>query len=154
MQENHNIPVTDFQRLQQSLERVVNRIGVQRTTELLESFDNNSSTTSNEPGKVKLITTYVISQSMLLFDVEESTFYTSDIREYREARMACYHLIHTYTKCSYAKIGELFGRKKRNILYYCHKCRSLIEDPQFDRAFAEKYRQLDKNTIEFIGKIN
>ena len=154
MHENQNIPETVFQRLQHSLERVVNKIGVQRTTELLESFDNNSSITSNEMGKVKLITAYVVSRAIQQFSLEESEFYTSDIREYREARMACYYIIYTYTKCSYAKIGELFGRKKRNILYYCQKCRGLVEEPMFDKEFAEKYRQLDKYTIEFLGKIN
>ena len=154
MEENQNIPITAFQRLQESLERVVNKIGVQRTTELLESFDHNSSITANEMGKVKLIATYVVSQAIRIFSLEETKFYTSEIREYREARMACYNIIHTYTRCSYAKIGELFSKKKRNVLYYCQKCKGLVEEPLFDKQFAEKYRQLDKCTIEFIGKIN
>ena len=120
MQENHNIPVTDFQRLQQSLERVVNKIGVQRTTELLESFDNNSSTTSNELGKVKLITTYVISQSILLFDLDESQFYTSDIREYREARMACYHIIHKFNHIFFCHSLGIFSLLSTFLYIFSH----------------------------------
>jgi chromosomal replication initiation ATPase DnaA len=154
MEENQNIPITAFQRLQQALEKVVNKVGVQKTTELLESFDHNSSITANEMGKVKLIKAYVVSHAIRIFSLEESDFYTSEIREYREARMACYYIIHTYTKCSYAKIGELFGKKKRTILYYCQKCKGMVEEPLFDREFAENYRQLDKCTIKFIGKIN
>ncbi|HEY9084054.1 MAG TPA: hypothetical protein VIN73_12020 [Vicingaceae bacterium] len=153
MEENQHIPIMTFQRLQQALERVINKIGVQKTTELLENFDNNSSITASEMGKVKLISAYVVSLSIQLFSLEESEFYTSDIREYREARMACYYIIYTYTKCSYAKIGELFGKNKRGILYYCQKCKDLIETPFFDKEFAEKYRQLDKSTIAFIGKL-
>ncbi|MBQ21696.1 MAG: hypothetical protein CMD31_13155 [Flavobacteriales bacterium] len=153
MEENKHIPIMALERLQQALEGVINNIGIEKTTELLESFNNNSSITASEMGKVKLIATYVSSQAIRLFSLEESKFYTSDIREYREARMACYHILYTYTKCSYAKIGELFGKNKRGILYYCQKCKELVEAPFFDKEFAEKYQQLDKYTIEFIGKL-
>ncbi len=154
MNENQIIQPTNLQQLQVVLERVVGKLGMEKTVHLLESFDNNSSIDMGEKEKLKVITTFIISQCISIFNLEESEFYTSEIREYREARMISYHLIHTYTKCSYAKIGEVFGRKKRNVLYFCQKCRELLSVPGFYREFVEKHKQLDKYTIEFIGKLN
>ena len=152
--ESHNISATDIEQLQIVLERVVGKLGMKKTAQLLKSFDTNSSITMNEVEKVKLLTTFIVSQSIAVFNLEESEFHTSEIREYRDARMVCFHLLHTYTQCSYAKIGEIFGRKKRNVLYFCQKCRELLSVPQFHRLLVEKHELLDKYTIEFIGKIN
>lgn len=153
MNNSQNISATNLQQLQAVLERVVGKLGMEKTAQLLESFDNNSSLNMDELEKVKLLTAFIISQSISIFNLEESEFYSSEIREYREARMVCYHILHIYTKCSYAKIGEIFGRKKRNVLYFCQKCRELLSVPQFYREFVEKHEQLDKCTIEFIGKL-
>lgn len=149
-----NTPITNFQKLQLALEQVVDKIGIQKTIVLLESFDTNSSVNDAEQVKVKLITSNTVTQSILHFDLIEKEFHTSTIKEYREARMVCYHIIHTYTDCSYAKIGELFGLKKRNILYYCHKCKELLESLQGHKDFVDRYKAIEAHTIKFIGEIN
>lgn len=154
MNESQHIPGFYVKELHTVLESVVGKIGMRKTVELLKSFESNSSIDLEAKKRVKLIQDFIITNCITIFNLDEQQFYTSEIREYREARMACFHVLHRYTDCSYAMIGELFGRKKRTVLYFCQKCRELLSVPGFYRGFVDKYKQLDQCALEFIGKLN
>lgn len=142
----------NYNTLQSSIDEVVGKIGLTRTVGLLNSFISNSSISSDESEKLKLITTYIIAQAIVIFDLEEEDFYRSKIPEYREARMACYYLLKKYTACSHARIGKRFDLTKRNVLYYTQKCEEMLSIPQYYKSFISKLQQLDNLTVEFLAK--
>ena len=150
-------PSKDFSsylHLQKSLDKVLGKIGVDNTIELLESFIDNTSLDTLHVKKIMLITQYIIAGSIDVFDIEQQYFYTSNVREYREARMATYHLLRKYTDFSYTKIGGLFNQKKRNIIYFCNKCTDILFLPQYNEVFADRYAILEKQIITYISKLN
>ena len=148
-----NIPTTDIQLLQETFDRVVSKLGVKNTTQLLESFYDKTTSGIDEPGQMKLITDYVIAKSIAVFNLEENKFYNSNIPEYKQARMACYELLHRYTKSSDAKIAEQFSNNKRVVQYHRNKCIEQLELAQFYKEFVTNYRLLEKGIIQFIGKL-
>ena len=149
-----DVAIQDYLTLQKRLDAVIGKIGLSKTIQLIEGFIDNSSIKVNEVEKFKLITAYIISQTIDIFDLKEDQFYTSKIREYRDGRMACFHLLKHYTDCSYAKIGEAFNQKKRNILYFCQKCDEMLSIPQFYRVFTDRYMSLENRVISFIAKLS
>ncbi|PHN08689.1 hypothetical protein [Flavilitoribacter nigricans] len=145
--------ISNYLTLQKNLDEVIGKIGLCRTIELVKSFIDNSSIGVNETEKFKLIATYIIAQTIRSFDLKEDDFYTSKIREYRDARMACFHLLKRYTDCSYAKIGEAFEQKKRNILYFCQKCDEMLSIPDFYPVFTSRYKRVEDQVLLFISKL-
>lgn len=144
---------TDYTTLQQKLDLVIGKIGLCRTIQLIGSFIDNSSITVDKTEKFKLISRYIIAQSIEVFDLKSDDFYTNKIQEYRDARMSCFRLLRTYTDCSYAKIGEEFGQKKRNIIYYYQKCEETLSVPDFYPVFVQRYKELEQRVISFIAKL-
>jgi len=145
---------TNYSTLQEKLDVVIGRIGLCRTIQLIGSFIDNSSISVDETEKFKLITRYIIAQSIEVFDLRSDEFYTNKIQEYRDARMACFRLLRAYTNCSYAKIGEEFDQKKRNIIYYCQKCEDTLSVPSFYPVFVGRFKQLEQRVIQFIAKLS
>lgn len=144
----------DYHDLQQSIDSLIGKFGLQKTIEVIDSLTNNTELTTQDKEKVKLLLVFIISQSIEVFDLKEENFYTSTVQEYREARMCCYFLLKKYTDSSYAKIGEGFNQSKRAILYNYHKCDEILSIPQFYKPFVEKFKILENNTINFIAKLN
>ena len=143
----------NYSTLQEQLDVVIGKIGLCRTIQLVGSFIDNSSITVDETEKFKLISRYIIAQSIEVFDLKSDEFYTNKIQEYKDARMACFRLLRTYTDCSYAKIGEAFGQKKRNIIYYYQKCEDMLSVPNFYLVFVGRYKELEQRVIQFIAKL-
>jgi chromosomal replication initiation ATPase DnaA len=146
--------VLNYSTLQTKLDTVIGKIGLKKTIQLVENFMDNSSLDVQETEKFKLISSFIISKSIQVFDLKEDQFYDSKIREYREARMACFHLLKKYTDCSYARIGEVFEQKKRNVLYFHQKCEEQLSVPAFFEVFASRYKKLEDYTIGFIAKLD
>lgn len=144
----------DYHDLQQSIDTLIGKFGLQKTIEVIGSLSNNTELQATDSEKVKLLLVFIVSQSIEVFDLKEEQFYSSTIQEYREARMACYYLLKKYTDTSYAKIGENFKQSKRAILYNYHKCDEILSIPQYYRFFVEKFKTLENNTINFIAKLN
>ncbi len=139
--------------LQNCVDELVGKFGLEKSVEIINSFSNNTRIGRKEIRKLKLIKDYIIAETILIFDLDEKKFFNSEIREYREARMACYHLLSKYTENSHSKIAETFDKKRGSALYFIHKCNSILSIPQFHRAFKEKYDGLESSTIHFISKL-
>ncbi|TGV03596.1 hypothetical protein [Flavivirga rizhaonensis] len=146
--------VYDYHDLQQSIDTLIGKFGLNKTIEVIDNLSGNTELQSKDSEKVKLLLVFIISQAIEVFNLQEEHFYSSTIQEYREARMACYYLLKKYTKTSYAKIGENFKQSKRAILYNYHKCDEILSIPQYYKTFVEKFKTLENNTINFIAKLN
>lgn len=141
----------DYQELQENIDYVLGKIGLKNTIYLLGCFVDATQIPIHETQKLKITSQYVIIQCIEVFELEESEFFTSGIREYREARMACFHLIRKYSGASHAKIGEHLGLTKRNILYACEKCEERLS---VYKSFRQKYEVIERSVIHFISKLN
>ena len=87
----------DYHDLQQSIDSLIGKFGLQKTIEVIDSLTSNTELTTQDKEKVKLLLVFIISQSIEVFDLKEENFYTSTVQEYREARMSCYYLLKKYT---------------------------------------------------------
>ena len=149
--ENHsNVNYVD---LQKSIDELVGKHGLEKAVHIIQHFSRNAKIPVSKNHRLKLITEYIVSQCIEVFDLEAGKFNTCTVREYREARMACYHLLKKFTGSSYARIGQRFGWKLHTVYYFCQKCDEILSIPQFYKSFADKYSSLEGSTISFISKL-
>lgn len=151
---NEKTAPQNYLHLQKSIDTVVGKIGLHQTIHLLESFINNTTAKHTEHEKVKLVTHYTIGLAIKVYELQEEHFFTSSIREYRDARMSCYHLLRKYTQETLPKIGLSFGCSERTVEYGCNKTSERLAVPKGNTAFVSSYRSIEGGIIEFIGKIN
>lgn len=150
---NENHSKLNYADLQKSVDELVGKHGLEKAVHIIRHFSSNAKIPVADSHRLKLITDYIISQCITLFDLDAKQFNSCTIREYREARMACYHLLKKYTDCSYSRIGQRFGWKLHTVFYFCQKCDEILSLPQFYKSFADKYSSLEGNTINFISKL-
>lgn len=151
MNRPHN-PVS-YADLQQSVDELLGRHGLEKTVEILRHFSQEVRMPVNRNHKLRLIKEYIIAQCIEVFDLEETKFNRSTVREYREARMACYHLLKKFTGASYSLIAEQFGWRLHTVYYFCQKCDEILSIPQFYKPFTDRYRSLEDSTIQFISSL-
>lgn len=151
--ENDSQTNLNYNDLQLRIDKVIGKIGLSKTINLLEGFIGNSSMTVGGNSKVKVIAAYFISKSVEVFELKERKFYISREPKYSEARMACFHLLKKHSQYSYSNIGDAVGLKKRTILYYHNKCKDILSIPHFYQPFLEKYDLLENCAIDFISKL-
>lgn len=143
-----------YAQLQDCLDKVVAKLGPERTTFLLESFVANSTLKENEAGKTKLVLEYLAVKAIEAFGLEEEHFYTCDITAYRDARMCCFHILKKYSSDTYTKIAQSFRCSDRVVSYGYHIAEERLKLPKFHQDFVSKYIFLESETINFIAKIN
>ena len=143
-----------YSQLQISIDKVIGKIGVERTRYLLDSFIKNTTITQNEGEKIKMITQYLVSVAIKIFDLQETVFFISPVTEYRDARYCCFHLLRKYTEDSYPKIGLNFHCSSRIVMYGCSTSDERLNFPKAHAKFVNNYTLLESKLIEFIGKIN
>lgn len=144
----------DYTLLQASIDKVIGKIGLQRTIALLNSFITNTSTAKNEQEKIKMVTGYLVNTAIRVYELSDDHFYTSNVRGYRDARMCCFHLLRKYTDDTYSKIGLSLRCSERSVIYGCNISEERLSMPKGNAAFVAKYNLLESKLIEFIGKIN
>lgn len=145
---------SDYTQLQSSIDKVIGKIGLQRTVFLLENFTNNLTVRVGEQEKIKLVNQFLINLAIHVFELEAELFFLSDVREYRDARMCCYHLLRKYTGDTFARIGLAFQCSQRAVSYGYAVAGERLEMPKGHPVFASKYTLLESHIIEFIGKLN
>ncbi|MDW3191939.1 MAG: hypothetical protein R8G66_06230 [Cytophagales bacterium] len=143
----------NYESLQRQIDVVIGKIGLHNTIFLLSTFIDETSIPVEQTQRLQMISQYLITRAIDVFELKEKMFFTSAIQEYREARMACYHLIKKYTGVSYSKIAEDFGLTKRNVLYNCNKCEERLSVPYYYQSFVDKYAILEKSIIKITSKL-
>jgi len=144
----------DYNKLQDSLDKVIGKIGLQRTILLLDGFIHNTRITQTEREKIKMVTQYVVNISIQVFDLREDIFLISNIREYRDARMCCIHLLRKYTDDSFAKIGLAFQCGDRIAAYGYAAAEDRLSMPKGNIKFVSNYTVIESKLIDFVGRIN
>lgn len=143
----------DYIELQRQVDAVIGKIGLRNTIFLLTSFMDTARVPIHKPHRFRVIGQYLILTAIQLFELEDKLFFSSGIEEYRQARMACFHLLRKYTGTSHAKMAKDFGLTKRNVVYNCAKCEERLSVPYYYTTFVEKYEALEKSLIHFISKL-
>ncbi len=149
--------LSDLERIANELAaRLAGKVGVEGAARILENFMASTQKPIKMKLKIKLIRDYICAEAIGLFDLKEVSFLTSEVTEYRDARMACYHLIHSFTDESHAKIGESFNRDRDSVGYFLRKCDEILESPHYagNRGFINKYDSLKRSAIGFIATLN
>lgn len=151
---NLTADTNNYNQLQDSIDKVIGKIGLRRTKYLLDSFIDNTTVTQNEREKIKMVTQYLVSLTIKVFELKEYPFFISTVREYRDARMCCFHLLRKYTEDTYPKIGLNFNCSARIVMYGCFTVDDRLAMPKGNSRFVANYTLLESKLIEFIGKIN
>jgi len=145
--------IVTYSDLQSHIDILIGQIGLVRTIAIMSRIAQVGKTPVAHSNREKLIRVFVISKAISVFELEEDAFYTDTSREYREARMCCYHLIYTYTDSSYARIARNFKKSKRAIIYHCQKCTELLSIKQYYKDFFNRYEILQEQLMDFIAKL-
>lgn len=140
--------------LQSTIDKVIGKIGLTQTIKLLENFLKNTAIATGETEKLTMVSNYIVSKAIEVFDIRERQhFYNSGITEHREARMSCYYLLRKYTQWTYPKIGLIFNKNARIVMYGVVKVEEWLSVPKANIRFMNHHQQLETKLIEFIGKI-
>ena len=151
---NQELTLETLGHLQQLVIGLVSKLGAERTTALLESIHHFQEVDAEELQRERLLIDFLKVRAIIVFSLREGELYSSNIAEYRDARMACYHLLKTHTSLSYPMIAELFESNKRSVMHYYHKAESFLKAPRYYRDFTEKYQLLHRSLLEFIAQLN
>lgn len=139
--------------LQSAIDALVGRHGLEKAVTILHSFQDQTKLKTARPQKLKLLTDFIVAETTVEFNLDPQCFYESQMPEYREARMVCFHLLVEYTQCSYPRVGELFNVKKHTVYYFIHKCNDMLSLPQFFGEFTNRYRQIESRIIDLLTKL-
>lgn len=144
----------NYNTLQSLLDSVIGKIGTERTHELLKTFLSNTPIEAEQEQKITMLTQYLISLATTAFDLLPQQFIISQVREYRDARMCCFHLLRKFTKCTYPKIGLSFQCSSRAVMYGCSEVEDRLAMPRNCPDFSRRYRSIESQLIVFISKID
>lgn len=142
-----------YEELQNGIDRLISKFGITKTVQLIAQLSG-TTTIPSQKQKTALLITFVISESQKIFDWQDRGVKICDDNEYKEGRMACYHIFKKYTDLSYRQMGKHFDQGKRGVLYHVTKCEELLSIPNYHKLFVKKYRLLEEHTLHFIATIN
>ena len=144
----------DYALLQETIDRVLGKIGLKKMVFLLNSFISDTRVASGQHEKLTMITHYIKNQAIQAFDLSEELFLVSEIREYRDARMCCFHLLRKYTGDTCAKIGLSFHRSSRIVTYGCNITEERLSIPKGNSGFVSNYKTMESRLLDFMARIN
>jgi len=144
----------NYYELQNNLDKVIGKFGLEKANSLLRTFLDKTSVKVREHNQVKILMTFIITQVSEVFDISERDLILSNIPECKDARMVCYYLLMRFTQLSYARIGQIFdNRKRRHVMYYCHRCSDILRTSNNANPFIDKYNLIELNVIDFMAKL-
>ena len=144
----------EFTDLQQGIDQMIGKYGMPKTIKIIRQLSGNLKLKKGRKQRAKLISTFTVSEAFKVFDVKHKKQKGKLTQEYKDARMACYHLLNLYTDLNYNEIGKQFDHQKFGVYYHITKCREILTIPQFNKPFVALYETLEERVIQFIAKIN
>lgn len=139
--------------LQDNIDALIGKFGLKKTIEVMASLRTNTEIRSPENERIKLLTIFVKSKTIEVFNLKEEDFYTSSLDEYKDARMASIYLIRKYTDFSFGSVAEIFQQRKRSVQYFYHKCEEILTIPSYYKIFMRRFTILEHHIINFIAKM-
>jgi len=146
--------IKDYSKLQTSVDRVIGKIGLEKTVFLLDSFIDNVAVCPGNNTKIKLLANYLVGTACEVFALDQAKFSQSQTREYRDARMCCFHLLRKYTQEQYSRIGEEFHTKERIAMYGSNVTAARLDYPKGHPVFTKNYNAMESRFIIFLSKLN
>ncbi len=144
----------NYRDLQDHIEVMIGKFGLQNSVKFLGSLIDHTEATSSEDERAKKIIELTISKSIEVFNLKKAKFYSSDLGEYREARMSCYYIVSKYTDISFGKIAEVFKVKRRSVTYFHEKCKETLSIADFYPTYAQRHTILENHIIKYISTLN
>ncbi len=143
--------VREYAEFSRNLDKVVSKLGISKVNAILKQIVGSPVCEVRERQRNTALTSFTKSLCAKVFSLEEDRLLSSNVPEYREARMACYLVLRKLTHHSYEKIGEDFCRNKRHVMYYCIRGEEdYLAIPQFRKLWIDKYRRLESGVINYL----
>ncbi len=139
--------------LQKGIDLLIRKFGVSKAAIIVKQITGTTTLKRNEKQKVQLLVTFIVSESRRLYDCNGLKIDQESSKEFKESRMAAYHLTKKYTAMSYQQLGKPFDQSKRAVIHHYNKCKDLLSTPQFNKDFVARYKILEENILQFITKI-
>ena len=136
-------PVSGLNELQSLLDDFIRTFGIRGASTILRSLINPTSSRSKNYSHTRFLRAVIIQEAIKAFDLKEDHFLTSNQREYRIARMACYHLVKKYTGATHSQLAQIFGKNRHHIMYFLNKCDDWLSLKKHYPHFAIKYADIE-----------
>ena len=140
--------------LNHRLSEVIGTLGFEQTISLLERLMGNVQTAYADSSRIQLITDYLHAQCLQVYALREEDFFEGASLEYREGRMACYHLLRKYTQCSFDQVAACFGVTKRQVMYGCRKFEDYQSVAHLKPPALVPYTRLEADLIQFLTHLH
>lgn len=151
---NQENPVaTGYEELQKLLDKIVGRIGLKSTINLLKGCVAEKKQTNDEGLKWQGLPSFILSRVKGIYQMEEKEIFSGNTRDCADARKICYHLCSKFTGYSRPKIGLFFGgASKRKVQDSIYKAEEMLSVPKFHKVFCSNYELAEKAVLEFLAK--
>ena len=149
-----NNTVLTYKDLQYKIDEAIGRYGLNGTIDLLEVMMDEAKEQTGLDGRIELLTEFLVVNCVLVYSLDKYSFFTSQIREYRDARMICFSLLKKYSGCSASFIAQNLGVTKRTVNYNDSNCRDRLTVPASYREFVNNYEIIERRTISFLTQIS
>lgn len=144
----------NYAELQKGIDALIGRFGLTNTIKMISQLTSNGRIKKPNQQKIELLSTFIISESKEIFKWDERDKNGIKKKNYKDAKMACYHLLNKYSQMSYREIGSTFGQGKTAANYHIKKCEERLSIPKFYGSFVAQYNLLEQNIIYFIANLH
>jgi chromosomal replication initiation ATPase DnaA len=147
---------TKINELDKSLEELIRRVGLNKSVKLLKELigkaDDSTIKISDERRR-EIISNYLKIETESLYKLSPEDF-ESNRPDAQKAKKIVFHLLRKNTNCSARRLGLLFKRSPRNLLYHINKCEEMLNTSGFHRDFQKQYEEIEQKLQAFILKID
>jgi chromosomal replication initiation ATPase DnaA len=147
---------TKISELDQSLNTLIRRVGLNKSVMLLQELlgdPDKSSIIISDERRQEIIANYLKIETESMFRLSPKDF-ESNRPDAQIAKKIVFHLLRKNTNCSARRLGLLFNRSPRNLLYHINKCEEMLHTSGFHRDFLKQYEEIEQKLKAFILKID
>jgi hypothetical protein len=147
---------TKISELDKSLDALIRRVGLNKSVLLLQEIlgeTNEAAIKISDERRREIIANYLKIETESLYKMSPEDF-ESNFPDAQKAKKIVFHLLRKNTSCSARRLGLLFKRSPRNLLYHINKCEEMLNTSGFHRDFQKQYEEIERKLQAFILKID
>lgn len=140
----------EFQKtLQKFSEHLVSKMGEAKAMSYLNNFVQIKTT-----DKLKNLIETMILYTCQEYGLSKETLLNSSKMIAFYARITCYHILKKHLRIPIFRLAEYFQKKRGDaITEGLEKAQSLLEVPQYNREFVDKYKTLEEQYVNYSSKL-